>query len=213
MTSNLSLWLVPKETSPFTKTAQELISETVPRNFVADNDIQHFPPHVTVTGELDADKAFGGKSPQEWLDGLDFSSYQPEKNEVLLELDTVEAEESFFRKMNIALKDNANLRKVSGQCRKEAGLDEAWSKNEYRPHLSLFYGDIPTQQVKSKVPLIEMKIGFAFGDLFACCGGALCLGGYMVVVDTRKPIQEWHEAIVAKRETPWAMWRATRNLI
>lgn len=213
MTSNLSLWLVPKETNPFTKTAQELISETVPRNFVADNEIQNFPPHVTVTGELDADKAFGGKSPQEWLDALDFSSYRPEKNEVLLELDTVEAEDPFFRKMNIALKDNDNLRQVSALCRREAGLDEAWSKNEYRPHLSLFYGDVPTQQVKSKVPLIEMKIGFAFGDLFACCGGALCLGGSLVVVDTRKPIREWHEAIVAKRETPWAMWRATRNLI
>ncbi|KAF2173387.1 hypothetical protein M409DRAFT_15672 [Zasmidium cellare ATCC 36951] len=213
MTSNLSLWLVPNENSPFSKTAQELISDTVPRNFVSQDEIQHFPPHVTVTGELNAGKAFGGKSPQEWLDSIDFSAYKPGQKEVVLELDTVEAEDPFFRKMNISVKESEDLRQVSATSRRAAGLDEAWSKNEYRPHLSLFYGDVATQQVKAKVPLIEMKIGFALGDLFACCGGTLCMGGYIVVVDTRKPIREWKDAIVAKRETPWAMWRATRNLI
>lgn len=62
-----------------------------------------------------------------------------------------------------------------------------------------------------KVPLIEMKIGFAFGDIFACCGGALCLGSWIVLVDTSKPVKEWKT--VAKRETPWAVWRATRALL
>ncbi len=55
------------------------------------------------------------------------------------------------------------------------------------------------------------KIGFAIGDIFACCGGTLCMGGYLVLVDTNKPIKEWQP--VAKREVPWVMWRATHNLI
>ena len=159
MTTHISLWLVPDEKSPFTKTAQELISDTVPRNFVSQDEINHFPPHVTVTGELDADKAFGGKSPQEWLDSIDFSAYKAWQKEVVLELDTVEAEDPFFRKMNIALKENDDVRQVSAVSRRAAGLDEAWSKNEYRPHLSLFYGDVPTQQVKAKTIQLEAFSG------------------------------------------------------
>jgi hypothetical protein len=38
------------------------------------------------------------------------------------------------------------------------------------------------------------------------------MGGKMVLVDTSKPIQEWHESYVAKRDTPWAEWRISKNL-
>lgn len=216
-----ALWLVPKQGNPFDKTAQELISDTVPRNFVSSEKTNHFIPHVTLTSDVDPEKAFGGKSPQGWLDEFPIpDSFRPglESNEVLVELDTVEAEDPFFRKMNIAVKQNENLSKLAALCRQKAVLLDAddakaqsWVKSEYRPHMSLFYGDVATSEVKSKIPLIEMKIGFAFGDLFACCGGALSLGGEMVLVDTTKPINEW--TIVARRETPWATWRATRNLI
>ena len=96
-------------------------------------------------------------------------------------------------------------------CRREAGLEEEFAQKEYRPHFSLLYADVPTKDVKAKIPLIEMKIGFALGDLFACCGGTLCMGGNIVLVDTRKEIEEW--SVIAKRETPWAMWRATRGLL
>ncbi|CAK3796908.1 2, 3 -cyclic-nucleotide 3 -phosphodiesterase [Lecanosticta acicola] len=216
-----SLWLVPRSDNPFNKTAQELISDTVPRNFVSPEKTNHFIPHVTLTSEIDPEKVLAGKSPQEWLDSLSMPEEFKcglEVNEVLLQLDTVEAEEPFFRKMNIALKQNDNLSKLAALCRQKAVLLDAddakaqtWVKSDYRPHLSLFYGDVPTREVQSKVPLVEMKIGFAFGDLFACCGGALCLGGEMVLVDTTKAINEWE--IIARRETPWATWRATRNLL
>ncbi|KAK4631918.1 2',3'-cyclic-nucleotide 3'-phosphodiesterase [Fulvia fulva] len=206
----LSLWLIPHDDKPFVKTMQELISETIPRQF--DAKTHSFQPHVTVTSDISED-AMKGKSPQEWLDSLllDELKLKNEHNEVLLELDTIEAEDPFFRKMNIALKDNENLRKLVALCRRESGLDEAFAQKEYRPHFSLLYSDIPTKDVKAKVPLIEMKIGFALGDLFACCGGALCLGGSMVLVDTRKEIEEW--SVMATRVTPWAMWRATRGLL
>lgn len=209
-----SLWFIPYDTSPFTKTAKELISDTVPRQFLSEDKVNHFHPHITVTSDIN--KHLDGKSPQEWLDGLELPAFRPEHDEVLLELDTVEAEDPFFRKMNISVKENANLQKLAAICRqKGTGASEekaqAWSTKEYRPHMSLLYADVPTQDVKNKVPLIEMKIGFALGDLFACCGGALCLGSKLVLVDTSKPIKEWD--FLAKRDTPWAVWRATRNLI
>ena len=213
-TMSYSLWLVPHADGPFNKTVQELISDTVPRNFVPEKDIQSFTPHVTVTSGVDV----GDKEPQQWLDQIQLpDDFKPEINEVLLELDSVEVEDAFFRKMTIAVKPNANLSKLAVSCRSQSSSSEKedsaqiWAKNEYHPHLSLLYADVPAADVKKKVPLIEMKLGFAFGDLFACCGGTLCFGGLLVLVDTSKSLSEWE--IVAKRETPWAIWRATKNLI
>lgn len=204
----LSLWFLPRQTSAFTKTAQELISETIPQIFLSPSQqVQSFPPHVTITSGISLTSE---KSPQEWLDSLDCSAYKAEHNEVVLELLELEAEDPFFRKCNIALKEDANLRDFAAKCRGAAGMEDAGK--EYRPHFSLFYGDVPTKDVQNKLPLIEMKVGFAIGDLFACCGGALCLGGEMVLVDTSKPITAWKEAIVAKRETPWALWRVSKQL-
>lgn len=217
--------MIPRDENPFVKTAQELISDTVPKIFLSEDQINTFPPHVTVTSDIETDKVLRGKSPQEWLDGLALPEFKKEHDEVVLELDTIEAEEPVFRKLNLACKENANLRKLAAACRQsavvldgssgddEGGKAQAWAQNEYRPHFSLLYADIPTQEVQNKVPLIEMKIGFALGDLFACCGGALCLGGWLVLVDTTRPIREWKDAVVARRETPWAIWRASRNLI
>jgi 2',3'-cyclic-nucleotide 3'-phosphodiesterase len=161
-----SLWLIPLENSPFTRTARELIDDTVPRNFQTPEKIQRFDPHVTITSDIDFEKIANGKSPKEWLDQLELPNFRAEHDEVLLELDTVEAEDPFFRKMNVALKDNDNLKKLAAVCREKGvgvnqGKAQEWAQKEYRPHMSLFYGDVPTQDVKSKVPLIEMKIGFA----------------------------------------------------
>ena len=205
----LSLWFVLRKGNPFEKTAQELISETVPNIFLSPDQIQSFPPHVTITSGIELPE---GKSPQEWLDSIDCAGYRSQHNEVKLELDEVQAEDPFFRKMNIALKDDANLHKFAATCREAAGLP-AFKSGEYRPHFSLLYADIPTKDIKNKQALIEMKLGFAIGDLFACCGGALCIGGSMVLVDTDKPIKEWKDSYVAERETEFCQWRMTRNLV
>ena len=92
----LSLWLVPHDDKPFTKTVQELISESIPRQF--DAKTHNFAPHVTVTSDI-SEEALEGKSPQEWLDSLaiDELKLKNEHNEVLLELNTIEAEDPFFR--------------------------------------------------------------------------------------------------------------------
>ncbi|USW58462.1 Putative cyclic phosphodiesterase, 2',3'-cyclic-nucleotide 3'-phosphodiesterase [Septoria linicola] len=204
----LSLWFVLRKGNPFEKTAQELISDTIPNLFLSKDQIQEFPPHVTVASGIEVPN---GKSPQEWLDSLDTSEFRSQHNEVKLELDEVQSEDPFFRKLNIALKDNDNLNKFASAVRSSAGLSEP--EGGYRPHFSLFYADTPTKEVKNKQALIEMKIGFAIGDLFACCGGALCIGGSMVLVDTSRPIKEWKDAVVAERETEWTQWRITRNLV
>jgi 2'-5' RNA ligase len=207
----LSLWFVPREGNIFTKTMQELIDDEVPRQFyLPEGKVYSFAPHVTVTSDIDTKIA---DAPQEWLDKLDFPVFKQEHNEILIELDQVQAEEPFFRKCNISVSENTNLRTACAIARKAAGLSEefAQDKEQYRPHMSLLYADLPTEDVKKKVPLIETKIGFAVGDVFACCGGSLCLGGELVLVDTTKPIHEWN--VIARRIVPWVVWRATRNLL
>lgn len=146
-----SLWFIPLNNNPFTKTARELISDTVPRQFLSEDKYNIFEPHVTITSDVD----IGSQSPQEWLDALQLPDFKPEHDEVILELDSVEVEDPFFRKMNVKLSDNANLKKVAAICReKGTGVGEAeakkWAEGEYRPHMSLLYADIPTSEVKGE---------------------------------------------------------------
>lgn len=221
----LSLWFILQKGNSFEKTAQELISQTIPNIFFTPDQLQQnnhhtFPPHVTITSGIQFPSDGSGPTPQEWLDSLDCTAYQSQHNEIKLELDTVQAEDAFFRKCNIALKEDSNLMEFATLCRRHASSTTTTSttttssEEKYRPHLSLLYADLPTSTITSKLPLIEMKVGFAIGDLFACCGGALCIGGRMVLVDTgSRPIGEWKDAVVAERETPFVQWRITRNLV
>lgn len=221
----LSLWFILQKGNSFEKTAQELISQTIPNIFFTPDQLQQnnhhtFPPHVTITSGISFPSDGSGPTPQEWLDSLDCTAYQSQHNEIKLELDTVQAEDAFFRKCNIALKEDSNLMEFATLCRRHASTTTSSpttttsEEEKYRPHLSLLYADLPTSTITSKLPLIEMKVGFAIGDLFACCGGALCIGGRMVLVDTgSKSIGEWKDAVVAERETPFVQWRITRNLV
>ncbi|GIZ43369.1 hypothetical protein CKM354_000659900 [Cercospora kikuchii] len=203
-----SIWLIMTKGNPFDKAAQELISETLPNLLLSPDQIQDFQPHVTVTPGFELPE---GKSAQELLDSLDFSEYKSQHNEVVLELDELQAEDPFFRKLNIAVKDKSNLAKFASQCRDAVGTPEP--DGGYRPHMSLMYADLPTKDVKNKLALIQMKLGFAIGDIFACCGGALCIGGSMVVVDTSGPVKGWKDSIVAERKTDFVQWRMSRDLV
>merc|ERR1712098_417683 len=119
-----SLWLVPREDNPFTKTAQELISETVPSNFASaleGSKKVHFAPHVTVTSGIDAQSTYErASSPQAWLDGLALPEFKKEFDELLLELDTLEAGDARFQKLVIRLLKNDNIVKFAAWCRREA---------------------------------------------------------------------------------------------
>lgn len=210
----MSLWLVPHAHNPFTKAVQELVTDEVPKQF--DQKKQKVIPHVGLISDIDIEKVSGGKSPQEWLDGIQLPEFKAEFSEVVVELDEVGADDDFYRKLNISVKNEPNLDKLAASCRQSgAGTSEekaqAWVQSNFHPCLTLLYADIPTREAQNKVALIEMKIGFAIGDIFACCGGTLCMGGHLVLVDTSKPMDQWEPA--AKRETPWVMWRASRGLL
>ena len=210
----MSLWLVPHDGNPFTKSMKDFIANEVPKQFDQGNQVVGVK--ITLTPDVDLEKMSGGKSAQEWLDSIEFPEFHSEHNEVVLELDEFRADDDYYRKMNISVKDNDNLKKLAAVCRRAAvSQDEekaqTWAQNQFDPCLTVLYADIPAKEVSNKIALIEMKLGFAIGDIFACCGGTLCMGGQLVLVDTSKPMDQW--TAVAKRETPWIMWRASRGLL
>ena len=211
-----SLWLIaPNDDHPFNKSLKDLIVETIPSNFSSAPKVK-FIPHVTVTSDIDPTKTYES-SPQEWLDNLSLpTDFKKEKNEVVIELEELEPGEAFFKKITLRAKRDANLLKLASKCREQGVLvseseADAWAENEYSPHLSLFYGDLPMKDVKKKIPMIELQLGFEFGSLFACCGGTLAMGAKLVLVDTSKEIKDW--AVIAERHLPWTIWTMAKGLL
>ncbi|EXJ54041.1 hypothetical protein A1O7_09378 [Cladophialophora yegresii CBS 114405] len=212
-----SLWLIaPHDDHAFNKSLKDLIGTTLPSNF-PHAPKNTFIPHVTVTSEIDPANTYEkSSSPQEWLDGLTLPEFQKEKNEVVIELEQLEAGEPFFKKVTLRAKKDANLVKFASKCREQGLLlseNEAqkWAENEYLPHLSLFYGDIPKDEVQKKIGLIELQLGFEFGSLFDCCGGTLAMGAKLVLVDTSKEIKDWTP--IAQRDCPWVIWTMSKGLL
>ncbi|OAP63320.1 hypothetical protein AYL99_02547 [Fonsecaea erecta] len=212
-----SLWLVAKrDDEPFNKSMKELIGSTLPSDF-PHAPKRNFIPHVTITSDIEPSKTYGAaSSPQEWLDSLTLPEFKKEANEVNIELEELEAGDPFFKKVTLRAAKDANLLKLAAACRQQGlQLSEAeaksWAENEYLPHLSLFYGDIPRSDVQKKISLIELQLGFEFGSLFDCCGGTLSMGAKLVLVDTSKPLEEWSP--IAERECPWVMWKMAKGLL
>jgi 2',3'-cyclic-nucleotide 3'-phosphodiesterase len=212
-----SLWLIaPQDDNPFNKSLKDLIGSTIPSDF-PHAPKNNFIPHVTITSEIDPGQTYEkSSSPQEWLDNLDIPTFQKEKNEVVIELEELEAGEPFFKKLTIRARKDANLLSLASKCREQGlGLseDEAkkWAENEYLPHLSLFYGDIAKSDVQKKIGLIELQLGFEFGSLFDCCGGTLAMGAKLVLVDTSKDVAQW--APIAERSCPWVIWTMAKGLL
>jgi hypothetical protein len=195
---------------------KDLIGSTLPSDF-PHAPKNNFIPHVTVTSEIDPAKTYDkASSPQEWLDNLTLPEFKKEKNEVIIELEELEAGEPFFKKVTLRARKDANLLKFASKCREQAlVLSESeaqkWAETEYLPHLSLFYGDIPKGDVQKKIGLIELQLGFEFGSLFDCCGGTLAMGAKLVLVDTGKEIKDW--TAIAERSLPWVIWTMARGLL
>jgi len=210
-----SLWLIaPSDDHPFNKSLQDLIGNTLPSDF-PHAPKNNFIPHVTITSDVDPSKTYGD-APQEWLDSLALPEFKREFNEVAIELEELEAGEPFFKKVTLRARKDGNLLKLASACRQHGlvvSQDEAqkWADDDYLPHLSLFYGDVPKDEVQKKIGLIELQLGFELGSLFACCGGTLAMGAKLVVVDTSKPIDEWKP--IAERECPWVMWQMAKGLV
>lgn len=210
-----SLWLIaPSDDNPFNKSLEDLICNALPSNF-PHAPKNSFIPHVTITSDIDPAKTYAS-APQEWLDGLQLPEFQKETNEVMIELEMLEAGEPFFKKVTIKARKDANLIQMATKCRKQSlllseSIASTWAEKEYLPHLSLFYGDVPQSEVQKKIPLIELQLGFELGSLFDCCGGTLAMGAKLVLVDTSKEIKDWN--VIAQRDCPWVMWKMARGLI
>ncbi|KIW21068.1 hypothetical protein PV08_01647 [Exophiala spinifera] len=210
-----SLWLIaPSDEHAFNRSLKDLISSTLPSDF-PHAPKNNFVPHVTITSDVDPAKTYGS-SPQEWLDSLALPDFKRETDEVTIELEQLEAGEAFFKKVTIRARKDGNLVKLAAACRRQAlavseGEAQKWAEHEYLPHLSLFYGDVPKDDVQKKLGLIELQLGFELGSLFDCCGGTLAMGAKLVLVDTSKPINEWKP--MAVRECPWVMWRMAKGLV
>lgn len=213
-----SLWLIPpSDDNPFNKSLQELITDTLPSDF-PDAPKHPFIPHVTISSDIEPAETYASSSPQQWLDNLSLPhTLKKEVNEVIIELETLEAGEPFFKKCTLQAGKDTNLLHLAATCRQQCipRLSEhqaqTWAETEYLPHLSLFYGDVPVAEVRRKLPMIETQLGFEIGSLFDCCGGSLAMGARLVLVDTAKDIEEWR--VMAQRECPWVVWRMAKGLV
>ena len=97
-----------------------------------------------------------------------------------------------------------------------------WASETYQPHVSLLYSsDLTRAEAQKRVGTVELQVGFAIGDLFACCGRQLAGGGSVVLVDTsvrednadeklKQDVEGWK--VLAERKVGWVVWMLDRNL-
>lgn len=212
-----SLWLiVPQPEHPFNKSLNDLMHDTIKSDF-STYKLEKFTPHVTLTSDIEP-STYSSGSAQEWLDGLDLDlDFKKELNEVHIELELLEAGNSYFKKLYLRAGKDENLVKLAAKAREQTGKgiseDEArkWAENEYLPHLSLMYSDVGEDVVQKKLGLVELQLGWEFGSLFACCGGQLAGGAKIVLVDTSGEVAGWK--VLAERQAPWVAWKIARGLI
>lgn len=211
-----SLWLIPpQDDHPFNKSLKSLIGESIASDFPrVPKDQLGFLPHVTLTSDISPETY--GTDPQSWLDSLPLpTEFKKEHVEPDLNFETIETGNQFFRKLYLRAKKDENLLKLAIATRQATGVDaekaRQWADSEFMPHLSLLYADIEEAEVKKKVALVELQLGWEFGSLFDCCGGTLAMGARLVLVDTSQEIKDWK--VLASRECPWAKWTMARGLI
>ncbi|KAF1356744.1 2',3'-cyclic-nucleotide 3'-phosphodiesterase [Delphinella strobiligena] len=198
-----SLWLIPPRSSSFNQVLQNLITNTIPVHF-PNTKTYDFIPHVTVTSNID--KSLYGQDPQAWLGSLKLPSSQA----IPVSLEILEPGEPFFKKLTVRTGKSLQLLQLAVFCRAEAvyGSDSEkaleWAHDEYLPHLSLMYADLPVCEVQSGIAAVKHDFQKAMRALQADDRGLVAKGGSLVLVDTSKPINEW--VIIAERDIPEAMW-------
>ncbi|GAB7361197.1 hypothetical protein MBLNU230_g1228t1 [Neophaeotheca triangularis] len=198
-----SLWLLPPQNHPLNTALQTLITTLPTTSFkpiaVANHPFKTFIPHITVT----SDTTPSTSEPQTWLDGLQLPY---STGELKVRLQRPEAGSVFFRKLTIKVEKNEGVGELAAACREQGTgclREEAreWVEKSYGPHLSLGYSDLPTQSVEKALPEIENQIELAKSKHPGC---ETAKGGWLVLVPTHKPVEEWTP--VAWRELPGVQW-------
>ncbi|KAH0303871.1 2, 3 cyclic phosphodiesterase, partial [Aureobasidium melanogenum] len=201
-----SLWIIPPKDSSFSQALQTLISTTIPPHF-PDTKTHDFIPHVTVTSNID--QSLYGSDPQAWLGGLHLPSGD-QHDPVFVTLDLLEPGDAFVKKLTLRAGKSAQLLQLASACRAEAveGGDqkkaENWAQDEYLPHLSLMYADLPKAEVEKLVPEIQEDCRKAGRSVEAHDDGSVAIGGNVILVDTSKPIDQWNP--IATRALPYIRW-------
>lgn len=218
--STAALWLLPPSTDhPFSKSLANLITGTVPTNF-PDAHPPDFSGHVTLTPKFDASSTYkSAEEAQSWLDALKLPpTPQTEKEEAVIEFMELEADDTFFRKLTLRARPDANLLNLAGTIYAQVHTEDEsaaqqWAREEYKPHLSLMYADMGKHDVELKMHKVELQLGFEFGELFACCGGQLAQGCRLALVDVSsgQDVAAWK--VLAERPIQWVVWKAARALV
>ena len=144
-----SLWLLPPASHPLHAALSTLISKTLPSLLPAESDaatladVDFFPPHVTLTSEIDPAATYGD-NPQGWLDAIPFPK---EKVCVRFVGETVVSQDVYVRRcyLPVAL-DGVRAAAAIARARGVYGepvpgpKTEAWLRawvEAFGPHLSL----------------------------------------------------------------------------
>ncbi|THX25281.1 2, 3 cyclic phosphodiesterase [Aureobasidium pullulans] len=201
-----SLWIIPPRDSSFYKALQTLISTAIPPHF-PNTKTHDFIPHVTITSNID--QSSYGSDPQAWLSGLHLPSAD-QLEPIFVTLDVLEPGDAFVKKLTLRAVKNGQLLELAAACRAEAveggdkGKAERWAKNDYLPHLSLMYADLPKSDVEKHVDELQEDCRKAGRSVESHDDGTVAKGGSIVLVDTSKPIDQWD--IIAERALPDVKW-------
>ncbi|KAK6005215.1 hypothetical protein QM012_007994 [Aureobasidium pullulans] len=200
-----SLWIIPPKDSSFSQALQTLITTIIPPHF-PDAKTHDFIPHVTITSNID--QSLYASDPQAWLGGLHLP-LGDQHDPVFVTLDLLEAGDAFVKKLTLRAGKSSQLLKLASACRAEAveggdqGKAEKWARDEYLPHLSLI-ADLSKAEVEKFVPEIQEDCRKAGRNVEAHDDGSVAIGGNIILVDTSKPIDQWHP--IATRALPYIRW-------
>ncbi|KAI9172672.1 2',3'-cyclic-nucleotide 3'-phosphodiesterase [Paramyrothecium foliicola] len=198
-----SLWLIPPADHPLHRVLGKLICTQLPAKFPELTGPQ-FDPHMTLTSNISP--AVYGDSPQQWLDSIPW----PSGKEVQVRFETVETEDTFFRRGTIkvnfdGVRDVAGIARARGVVGEEAigPVTEEWLKewkSAFGPHVSLIYGSVPISDTKLaeitdfvKSNKIHLSPDSTADDEFAGWKG-----GEVWLVPTDRSIEQWKPIVIKK---------------
>lgn len=199
--SGSSLWLVPPEKSELYSVIHDLILNQLPSIFPIAS-VPGFTPHVTLT----ADTVFPNlEDSQQWLDSLDL----PQSMEVLkVVIGEAEVGSTFFRKLAMRCEKTQGLCELAIHARKaamgESRIQSAkrWVEEDYKPHISLMYSDLPIPILQGQLEDVHVKITKVKQR---SPNSDTAKGGAIWLVPTYKPIEGWKpEAIRELPKTEWS---------
>ncbi|PNS19871.1 Phosphoribosylaminoimidazole-succinocarboxamide synthase [Sphaceloma murrayae] len=133
---------------------------------------------------------------------------------VEVNLTELEADDPFFRKLTLkankpcpGLSALATAARAQGCYSGDVDTARSWEKDEYRPHLSLCYADVPREEAQKKIPGVLQDLVRAKAILKPARDGTVARGGVIVLVPTDKEIEQWKP--IASRKVDDVVWRWT----